>query len=123
MRTWRILTIVCCLTKVPCALAQANQTIESKAKAGSLQGVVYYGSSDRDESGVENVVVAECNVGFKDCVPITHTDKNGHFAIQSTQKGNIHYLQFLSRGWCEGRVTVTLVHGSKPLKVRLIIGT
>jgi hypothetical protein len=123
MRTWHILTIVCSLAKAPCALPQANQTVESQVKAGSLQGMVYYGNSDQDLNGVENVAIAECNVGFKACVPITHTDKNGHFAIQSTQKGNIHYLQFLSPGWCEGRVTVTLNHSSKPLNVRLIIGT
>jgi hypothetical protein len=123
MRLWRILTTLCLLGSAPRVLAQANQTIESKAKAGSLQGFVFYGVSDHDQSGIENVAVAECNAGFKDCVSLTHTDRNGHFAIQSTYKGNIHYLQFLSPGWCEGRVTVTLVHSSKPLDVRLVIGS
>jgi hypothetical protein len=106
-----------------CAVAQANQIVESHAKAGSLQGIVYYWSSDQDENGLENVAVAECNADFKDCAPSTRTDKNGHFAIQSTHKGNIHYLQFLKPNWCEGRVVVTLVHSSKPLKVKLFIGT
>ena len=123
MRPRCILTALCLFGSALCVLAQANQTVESKAKAGSLQGFVYYGVSDRDGSGVENVAVAECSVGFKDCVFLTHTDRNGHFAVQSTYQGNIHYLQFLSPGWCEARVTVTLVHNSKPLNVRLVIGS
>jgi len=123
MMKCRIFAIACLLTGMSYAIAQANSTVESHAKAGSLQALVYYWSSDRDENGLENVAVAECNVGFEDCVPVAHTDKNGHFAIESTHKGNIHYLQFLKVNWCEGRVTVTLVHSSKPLKVKLIIGT
>jgi hypothetical protein len=123
MKLQHALTTLCLLAIASYALPQANQTVESKAKAGSLQGFVYYGVSDHDQSGIENVAVAECDAGFKDCVSLTHTDGNGHFAIQSTYKGNIHYLQFLSPGWCEGRVTVTLVRSSKPVNVRLVIGS
>ncbi|WP_433973305.1 hypothetical protein [Tunturiibacter lichenicola] len=123
MKTWRMLTILCLLAKAPCVLAQANQTVESHAQAGSLQGIVFYSSADRDEKGLEDVAVAECNADFKNCVPITRTDKNGHFAIQSTRKGNTHYLQFLKPNWCEGLVVVTLAHSSKRLKVKLFIGT
>ena len=35
-----------------CAVAQANQIVESHAKAGSLQGIVYYWSSDQVSSQV-----------------------------------------------------------------------
>jgi hypothetical protein len=84
---------------------------------------VHYGERAGPQTVIKDVSIAECSADFKECVTLTKSDEDGKFAVHSSQKGKIHYLRFLSPGWCVGEVTVTLTPGSKTLDIKLVIAT
>lgn len=88
-------------------------------RASSLSGIVV----DVEAAPTANVAVAECSAGFKDCVTVAHSDKEGGFSVHSTHAGKIHYLRFDLPGMDEERVTVTLARYSKKLTIQLVVGT
>ena len=101
--------------------AQGYSAIVTNQKAGQLNGVVHHGERAGPQTVIKDVSIAECSADFKECVTLTKSDKDGKFAVHSNQKGKIHYLKFLSPGWCVGEVTVTLIPGSKTLDIQSVI--
>ena len=119
-RFFVILAVVTCVLSVDTpALAQGNETVMTAQRASSLSGIVV----DPTGAAIAGVAVAECSAGFNDCVTVKHTDKDGRFNVRSARKSKVHYLQFLSPGMNQERVTVSITGLSKMLKIVLVVGT
>jgi hypothetical protein len=111
--------LLCAVPASTPALAQGNMVIERAQRASSLSGIVEDGMG----AAIAGVAVAECSAHFNDCVTVERTDKDGRFNVRSARKGRVHNLQFLSLGMDQERVTVTLSHFSRKLRIKLVVGT
>lgn len=109
----------CLLVTSSACFGQANLTVDTRQRAENLSGAVY-SEADGTRNGLADVIVAECMPGFKNCKMVVKTDEQGHFSVPSEFNTRVHYLQFLSPGFRESQVTVTLAKNGGELNVLLV---
>jgi hypothetical protein len=102
---------------------QGNELVNEKITSGSLNGVVHYDELHDKDHLLEGVTVAICDRSFSSCSTVAVADKSGRFSIARKGKHNIYYLRFLSLGWDEERIAISLKRGAAPLDIQLNIGT
>ena|ERR1700761_4651402 len=114
------LLTVCLLAMSSSCFGQASRTVDTQQRAENLSGDVYTEAADGARQAMGDVIVAECTQGFKSCKMMAKTDGQGKFSVASELNTRIHYLQFLSPGFRESQVTVTLAKNGGKLSVLLV---
>jgi hypothetical protein len=109
-----------CLLAMSASCFGQTKTVDTQQRAENLSGSVYSEDAGGARQAMGDVIVAECTRGFKSCMMMSKTDEQGRFSIASEQNTRVHYLQFLSPGFSESQVTVTLAKNGGKLNVRLV---